>query len=410
LESVGAGEPNVNPRQRKMWVEQYDLNEDGRVQSEEAAAWLGRDSGRAARAFALRSNRSYLPDPRATSRIWRLLDGDNDGALATAEIQGAADVLFSLDADDDQIVTSAELASLREELSAADGQRTPAANRNSSHYAAIHLEPQADVARLEYLLNDMYAPRQDLSAKSFPEYTRLAEQLDANSDNWLERDELAEMLKAPAYVELTVAFAPAAPGTSGVTVQVDRHAPELSVATSGSADRLVIQSGGTRLVVAAQDLPAPPAGPQPGMQPADRTQLRAMVHDRCDALFEELDADADGRLGTREIASSPARLLELDGDHNGQLSADEFPRFMVVAFLRGESPGEQSFYVPARTASSPAGVKAAAWFQHADYNGDGYLSRREFLGSGEQFGVLDGDGDGFIDAREAAAVGPVTAE
>jgi hypothetical protein len=42
------------------------------------------------------------------------------------------------------------------------------------------------------------------------------------------------------------------------------------------------------------------------------------------------------------------------------------------------------------------------WFTHADLNGDGDVSRREFLGSAAHFNQLDGDQDGYINLAEAA--------
>jgi hypothetical protein len=36
-----------------------------------------------------------------------------------------------------------------------------------------------------------------------------------------------------------------------------------------------------------------------------------------------------------------------------------------------------------------------------DRNGDGDVSRREFLGTAEQFRKIDGDGDGLISVEEA---------
>ncbi len=41
------------------------------------------------------------------------------------------------------------------------------------------------------------------------------------------------------------------------------------------------------------------------------------------------------------------------------------------------------------------------WFRKMDRNGDGDVSRSEFLGTKEQFHRIDGDGDGLIDAAEA---------
>ena len=92
--------------------------------------------------------------------------------------------------------------------------------------------------------------------------------------------------------------------------------------------------------------------------------------------------------------------MNFDANKNGQVDTNELPYSMVAAFLRGEQPGEQSFYRPQSARLLPAS-DAPSWFSHADFNGDGDVSRREFLGSGEQFSRLDSNGDGFVSAGEA---------
>jgi hypothetical protein len=127
-----------------------------------------------------------------------------------------------------------------------------------------------------------------------------------------------------------------------------------------------------------------------------------MVHDQADPLFEELDANADGRLGERELASAPQRLLQRDTNGDGQLAGSELPHSMIVAFLVGENPSEQSFYVP-QSMTATGATETPAWFAHADLNGDGDVSAREFLGSAARFAMLDANRDGYIAADEAAA-------
>jgi len=134
---------------------------------------------------------------------------------------------------------------------------------------------------------------------------------------------------------------------------------------------------------------------------AGASEIRMVVHDQTDALGEFLDSDADGRLGEREIATSADRLMKLDVNNDGRISSDEVPYYMVATIVRGEQPGEMSLYRPVSAAALPATSDAPSWFTHADYNHDGYVSRREFLGTSEQFSLLDQNRDGFISSDEA---------
>jgi Ca2+-binding EF-hand superfamily protein len=174
------------------------------------------------------------------------------------------------------------------------------------------------------------------------------------------------------------------------------HIPEIAVLES-AVDRIVLTLGPTRIVVLALDLTAGDASPAG----TTGSQIRMMVHDQCDALGEILDANADGKLGEREIATCAQRLSKFDANGDGQISNDELPYSMIAVFVRGERLGEQSLYRPSSTSISPSVAKAPSWFVHADYNGDGDVSRREFLGTDEQFSLLDVNRDGYISVEEA---------
>ncbi len=385
-----------------MWIELHDTNADSRVQAEEAASWLGRNAGRTARAFALRTSRAYSPDPRLASRVWPLVDADADGALSADELAGAADRLWSLDANDDRVIAPAELASLRDQLAGRTNPAPMVGNRAASRVAALHLEPKCDLERVDFILQDMYAPLQDIGPTSFPAVPELFGKLNTSGDEWLDRDELADLLTVEPHATLAVAFQQSPPdGRPAATVVVHSHAPEIAVLDQEHPDRVVLALGPTRLVVTATDMaPAPEAAQQPTN--LERTQLRLMVHDQGDALFAELDADSSGALSEREIATAPQRLQARDDDGDGRIASAELPYPMIVAFLRGEALNRRGFYTPTPAATTTGAANGPGWFTYADLNQDGDVSRREFVGSTDQFTTLDANADGYVDATEAA--------
>ncbi|HEX4412363.1 MAG TPA: hypothetical protein VH107_01960 [Lacipirellulaceae bacterium] len=392
------GKP-VRERDLKMWTDEYDSNHDGEIERDEAAAWLGRAAGRKMKPFSLRSSRSYSNVPSASSRIWKLLDTNGDGQLSADELQKCAKTLLAFDDDNDGVVTAEEFETLRD-LLLGDGQAS-LGQRQVSRAAALYLEPGFADDRLNYLLTDLYAPQQDLKPESFPALTTAYKKLDANGDGLLDQDEISTLKTIPPHLQLTVDFTTGADKSPGKSsLKVDSHIPEISISAQPADDRAVITLGGTRLVLMAEDLTAAIDGAQAA---AVASQIRLMVHDNCDPLCELLDADADGRLGEREISTAAKTLLEYDMNHDGILQSNELPYTMIVAFLRGERPEEDSFYRPRSVMARSAPAGTPEWFIHSDFNGDGDISRREFLGTNEQFSRLDTNGDGFINAAEAAS-------
>jgi Ca2+-binding EF-hand superfamily protein len=294
------------------------------------------------------------------------------------------------------------MASLREQLEAAGQQRMVVA-RGANHYAAIHLGPDLDVDRLQYLLSYLYSPQQDLGPSSFLELSKPFQMLDPNGDGSFDGEELGSIRTIEPHMRLDVVFIEPADEKSGTaTIEVKTLTPEVAIAAQPAADRAAISLGNSRLIISAHNLVAQPAEPNVGQRPV-QNQVRLMVHDQVDALFEVLDANTDGRLGEREIAFCSQRLAERDRNGDGQLSGDEFPYSMIVAFLLGEQAAERSFYVPPSSAvtATKGDNPLPSWFTHSDLNGDGDVSRREFLGSTEQFDRLDANRDGYIGPVEA---------
>jgi Ca2+-binding EF-hand superfamily protein len=123
-------------------------------------------------------------------------------------------------------------------------------------------------------------------------------------------------------------------------------------------------------------------------------------------FFGLIDADGDSRISIRELRAMPKLVERFDTNKDGSLAASEVPR----RFEAPLSPGiglsrvfAQSINRFGQPAAPPKPQVGPLWFQKMDRNHDGDVSRREFLGTEEQFNKLDADRDGLISAQEAEA-------
>lgn len=103
---------------------------------------------------------------------------------------------------------------------------------------------------------------------------------------------------------------------------------------------------------------------------------------------QRADADGNGILTRAESdAAATAHFAQMDRDGDGRLSGDEL----------GAAP-------PAR-AESTRGAGIAGRIRHADTNGDGVVTRDEFLTlSARRFARMDANGDGSVDQAERQAM------
>jgi Ca2+-binding EF-hand superfamily protein len=132
------------------------------------------------------------------------------------------------------------------------------------------------------------------------------------------------------------------------------------------------------------------------------------VRDQGKGLFDLIDTDHDGRLSVRELRQGVKLVESLDRDKDGAVSPAEIPHKYRVEVQRGPATSNQFApqIVQVRRMAQPGPnwperTAGPLWFRKMDRNHDGDVSRREFLGTDEEFRRIDADGDGLISAQEA---------
>jgi Ca2+-binding EF-hand superfamily protein len=407
------GTLNLEAAAEAVPFDKLDADGDGRVSRAEFAAYYRRIPFDRLRVVVIpdRGKQAALTDA-----LFRLLDRDGDGKLSKEELRAAATYLRKVDLNEDEWITPEELLLHQPRGAEANDGGTPGATALLPLGAGDPSEEQV---------------RSVLG--------RYKDKLDAKG--------LKKLIAGPPGLELTVRL-----GTAGKN-EPRVEAGGLAKPARRTEDGLLVEAHGLALEVRAgpadaslrglhafyrQQVEAADAdgrGTLTRKQVADVPALAALfsladrdgdgtltdkeldafldlhalgaggfatlaVTDQSLGLFELLDEDGDGRLSLRELHTAWDRLQTFDRDGDGKLGRDEFPHRLRLRLTPGKAAASAA--PKGKPAQKPVPARGPAWFRKMDRNGDGFVSRREWLGPAELFDKLDTDGDGLLSPEEAA--------
>lgn len=409
---------------------ELDANGDKKVTRAELVAWY-----RLAGATTTVGVGTAPGTDALTDALVKALDTDDDGRVTEKEWAAAPTALRKLDANDDELVTPAELVAKAVYPGAAGTKRltAPGPELSSAPAFPVLLLP-ADVTDTHWATEVIR--RKDankdgaLDAKEGGFEPAVFAKLDTDGNGKLTAAELAGWRKLPAEASWHVRLrTPKEDPTGSAARRWDGGRVRLDVRTDDGRAAEQVAAARKRFLTQFADADADrngvvtgeeavklkPSPLKPVLIAADRdgdgqlsekelvgwldlqdafagAHALVSILDCGSGLFEVLDADHDGALSPRELRGAWDRMKAAGCVTNGAFDPKKLPR-QVLAVVSAGQPN-----APLGRAPRPG----PTWFKAMDRNGDGDVSRREFNGPADTFDKLDLDKDGLISPDEAA--------